>query len=87
MSDSDKAYMGRRSCGCVVALLTDIGPARETKASLKDWMRRGLSVEVTTVGEARPQMVWDCPHPKAPSGKDEIQAEADRLVEMAAPDA
>jgi len=81
MSDESKAYMGRRACGCVVALSTDNLPAREVKSVLKGWMQSGLTVEVTTVGEARPQMVWDCPHPQAPAGKDEIQAEADCLVD------
>lgn len=80
MAESDKAYMGRKACGCVTALLTDNGPEREVKAELKRWMREGKSVEVTTVGEARPQMVWDCPHPTPPRGKDAIQAEVDRLV-------
>jgi hypothetical protein len=80
MSEQDKAYMGRKACGCVVALSTDARPAREVKATLKGWMREGLAVEITTVEKARPQMVWSCPHPSPPHGKDEIQAEVDRLV-------
>lgn len=50
VSEAKYAYMGSRSCGCVVAIATDIpGNADE----IAKWVRLGLIVERGTIEQAR----------------------------------
>lgn len=82
LAESDKAFIGIEACGCVTAAMTT-GHAskREEQAELKRWMKTGRRVELTTVAEARKsQNFLDCPHQRAPSAPDEINAAAEQLV-------
>lgn len=84
MSDSGKAYIGISPCGCVTAaLVAGVLPAASEKADLKRWMRSGRKVEITTCGEARERLVFDCPHESGPRTRQEIEAEATRLFKEA----
>jgi hypothetical protein len=63
MSDSDHAYIARKPCGCIVAATVDRPEYLQSVArDVRDWNRRGLTVEHTTVGEARarPNFLVDC---------------------------
>lgn len=53
MSDTDPAYIGVKLCGCVEAALVDTGRRAENARELAKWARWGLTIERTTVGEAR----------------------------------
>jgi hypothetical protein len=81
MADDDKAYIAISPCGCVTAaMVAGPLPARGERAELKKWMRGGRRVEVTTCGEAKRRLEWNCQHDKAPTGKEAIEEEAERLV-------
>ena len=80
MFDSEKAYIGTRPCGCITFAMVDgFETKREIKAELKRQIKNGLTIEVTTVGEAkgRPNFLAPCTH----GGQvDDPAAEADRLM-------
>lgn len=57
------AYIGRKSCGCVVAAYVDDPERRkDTAKEVASWIRDGLTVEHVTVTYANEQFKWDCPH-------------------------
>ncbi len=54
MSDRDPAYIARDLCGCIVgATVDDPDHASDTAKIVAEWVRDGLTLERTTVGEAR----------------------------------
>lgn len=78
MSDSDKAYIGIAACGCVTfAMVAGRESERSERAQLRRVMNTGRRVEVTTAGEARERLTFNCQH--APPIED-INAELDRLL-------
>lgn len=58
------AYIGRESCGCVVASVLDTGrPRAEVARSVAEFIREGLVIERVTVGYVREHFCMDgCPH-------------------------
>ena len=54
---SDVAYIGRKPCGCAVAVsvvdATDERQARDWARDLRQWRKGGLTVEQTTVEGVR----------------------------------
>ena len=54
---SDQAYIGRKACGCAVAVAvvdaTDPDQARNWARDLRWWRRDGLAVEEATVEAVR----------------------------------
>jgi hypothetical protein len=80
MADSDKAYIGIKSCGCITfAMVAGYDTKREERAELKRQIKAGLRIEVTTAGEARARdgFLLSCPHqPRI----EDVGAEVDRLV-------
>lgn len=63
MSDSDTAYIGVRSCGCVTFVMVQGTAAPSTEAiELSRVIRSGRRIETVTVGEAKQRLVADCPH-------------------------
>ncbi len=46
MAENKKAYIGRKSCGCVVAAVTADWPKEELAQELGEWIREGLTVEL-----------------------------------------
>lgn len=61
--ERDKAmcYIGRSSCGCVVAVAVDEPKYQKDNAKeIGNWIRNGLTVERMSVVEAR--KTFGCPH-------------------------
>lgn len=56
------AYIGRKSCGCVVCAYLDKAPKREVAKEVAKWIKWGLDVEHVTVEYANQHFTWDCPH-------------------------
>jgi|GEM_PF-4066371 len=82
MAETDKAYIGVKSCGCVTAaMVAGYGTKREETAELKRWMKSGCRVEITTVAEARKgKNFLNCPHEDGFVSPDKVADEAERLV-------
>jgi hypothetical protein len=58
------AYMGRRSCGCVVAITVDDPEyKKDTAKEIGKWIRQGLAIERVSIETAR-QSFTTCPHHK-----------------------
>ncbi len=54
MSETDPAYIARDLCGCIVAATVDRPEhVRDTAKTIAEWVRDGLTLERTTVGDAR----------------------------------
>ncbi len=61
-------YIGRKSCGCVVAATVDEPQYREDVAKdIADWLRSGLTIERVTVEYARQNLNFSCPHKQQPA--------------------
>ena len=75
----DKTYVGIKACGCVTfAMVAGVEPARSEAKQLRDVLKSGRRIEVTTAADARERMVWDCPHS---AHIDDVDAEVSRLTE------
>lgn len=64
-------YIGRKSCGCVVAAMVRYRfNERETAKELGTWIRQGLSIEQATVEEVRANLkACDCDKKNAKTAK------------------
>ena len=79
MADSDKTYIGIAACGCVTfAMVAGVESERSERKQLRDVIKSGRRIEVTTAGDARERMVWDCAHS---THVDDPDAEVTRLME------
>lgn len=89
MAETDTAYIGIQPCGCITLAVAihkmngrQVPSERELRADLKRAIKEGLTIEKTTVGEARKRenFLVQCPHRHSLTTKDVIEAEVDRLV-------
>lgn len=55
------SYIGRKSCGCVVAARVDTGD-KDTANDVADFIKSGLSIERVTHEVACNLLTFDCPH-------------------------
>jgi hypothetical protein len=66
VSGLDPAYIARADCGCIVAATIDRPEYRKDVArDTADWIKRGYSIERTTVAEAKADpnfLTWPCPY-------------------------
>lgn len=77
-SDSDKTYIGISACGCVTfAMVAGVEQERSERKQLRDVIKSGRRIEVTTAGEARKRLTFDCPHS---NHVDDVNAEVERLM-------
>ena len=66
MTAESMSYIGRKVCGCVVAVIVDSDEHRkDTAREIAAWMRDGLTIERVTVANAR-ELVRFCTHDTAP---------------------
>ena len=57
------AYIGRRNCGCVVAVSVDTPfYRRDVAKDLAEFIRRGYTVERVTVEQAKQMLQPHCEH-------------------------
>lgn len=57
------AYIGKRACGCVLAVVIEIpGEQKFTAKSVSEFIKDGYAVERVTVEESRKLLVARCPH-------------------------
>lgn len=57
------AYVGVEGCGCVTGVTVDDPRCRSDVAcDVGNWVRRGRTVERTTVEDARQRLTFTCPH-------------------------
>lgn len=62
MPDPTFAFVGRRSCGCIVAaFVADPRLLRQIAKDVAEWERDGLKIETMSVEDVRKQL-WHCPH-------------------------
>ncbi len=79
--DLTPCYIGRKTCGCVVAVTVDRPEfRRDNIKTVSAWMREGLTIEHTTVAQAR-TMLSDCVHksPKKTRGSKHTDAQPSLL--------
>ncbi len=59
------AYIGRKTCGCVVfAMVDDPEHKKETAKEIAKCIRQGLTIERMTVKEVRELEMFGCKHEK-----------------------
>lgn len=64
MDKPEFAYIGRKPCGCVVAMMVDDPDRKHKKRTGKEvgsWIADGLNIERVSCVDAR--LDWDCQHP------------------------
>lgn len=63
MDRPDHSYIGRRKCGCVIAITVDFGD-KDTSVQVARFIADGLTVERVTREAARGLLIDidDCPH-------------------------
>lgn len=80
MSETDRAFIGIRPCGCITFAMVDgHGTKKDKRADLKEAIKSGCRIEVTTVGEARkrPNFLVQCDHDPPVA---DVDAEVERLL-------
>lgn len=77
--DQEKTYIGIKACGCVtMAMVAGIESKQAERKYLRGVIEGGRRIEVTTAGEARKRLTFDCEH--VPYIED-VDAEVDRLLD------
>ncbi len=64
MDKPEFAYIGRKPCGCVVAMAVDDPDRKHKKWTGKEvgsWIAAGLNIERVRFADVR--LDWDCQHP------------------------
>lgn len=64
MSDSTRCFVGVMECGCRVAIVVD-SRDKFTRAAVNDFLKRGYSIETTTVEAHRANPIKRCIHESA----------------------
>ena len=62
MSEESMCYIGRKTCGCLVAAMVDSPDHKQdTAREVAKWVREGLALERVTCAYVR-SAVWGCTH-------------------------
>lgn len=63
MDDQVMAYVGRKSCGCIVCAIVDVpNMKKEIAEDLSNWVLDGLTIDRVPVDEVRVAFTADCTH-------------------------
>lgn len=63
MTDTGYSYVGRKSCGCLVAaVVDDTDDAKDVAADVAGFIRQGLTIERVLHDVVRTELTFSCPH-------------------------